>query len=84
MGVQLPKQGRAGGPGGSRAPTGGEAHGLSAFFRLEDDVFHTYSAYARGTESRTDGYALLDLTPYGRQEDFETSPRGWPQRPTYG
>jgi predicted dithiol-disulfide oxidoreductase (DUF899 family) len=67
-----------------RAPTGGEAHGLSVFFRLEDDVFHTYSAYARGTESRDDGYALLDLTPYGRQEDFETSPRGWPQRPTYG
>ena len=67
-----------------RVPSGGEAHGLSVFFRLEDDVFHTYSAYARGTELRTDGYALLDLTPYGRQEDFETSPRGWPQRPTYG
>jgi len=67
-----------------RAPTAGEAHGLSVFFRLDDQVFHTYSAYARGTESRTDGYALLDLTPYGRQEDFETSPRGWPQRPTYG
>jgi len=67
-----------------RTPTGGEAHGLSVFFRLEDNVFHSYSAYARGTESRTDGYALLDLTPYGRQEDFEISPQGWPQRPTYG
>jgi predicted dithiol-disulfide oxidoreductase (DUF899 family) len=67
-----------------RTPSGGEAHGLSVFFRLEDDVFHSYSAYARGTESRTDGYALLDLTPYGRQEDFELSPQGWPQRPTYG
>ena len=29
-------------------------------------------------------YALLDRTPYGRQEDFEDSPPGWPQRPTYG
>jgi hypothetical protein len=23
-------------------------------------------------------------TPYGRQEDFEMSPAGWLQRPTYG
>jgi predicted dithiol-disulfide oxidoreductase (DUF899 family) len=44
----------------------------------------TYSTYARGTESLTDAYTLLDVTPYGRQEDFEDSPPGWPQRPTYG
>ena len=53
----------------------GEEHGLSVFFRLDDDVFHTYSAYARGTESLTDAYRLLDTTPYGRQQDFEDSPR---------
>jgi predicted dithiol-disulfide oxidoreductase (DUF899 family) len=62
----------------------GEEHGMSVFFRVEDDLFHTYSAYARGTESLTDAYRLLDLTPYGRQEDFEDSPAGWPQKPTYG
>jgi predicted dithiol-disulfide oxidoreductase (DUF899 family) len=62
----------------------GEQHGLSVFFRLADEVFHTYSAYARGTESLTNAYTLLDTTPYGRQEDFEDSPRGWPQKPTYG
>lgn len=62
----------------------GEDHGLSVFFRLEDEVFHTYSAYARGVEMLTDSYRLLDVTPYGRQEDFEDSPAGWPQRPTYG
>ena len=62
----------------------GEEHGLSVFFRLDDDVFHTYSAYARGTESLTDAYGLLDTTPYGRQQDFEDSPTGWPQKPTYG
>lgn len=61
----------------------GEAHGLSVFFRLDDDVFHTYSTYARGCESRTDAYRLLDLTPFGRQQDFEDSPAGWPQKPTY-
>jgi predicted dithiol-disulfide oxidoreductase (DUF899 family) len=62
----------------------GEEHGLSVFFRLDDDVFHTYSVYARGTESLTDAYRLLDTTPYGRQQDFEDSPPGWPQHPTYG
>ncbi|MBE9178018.1 DUF899 domain-containing protein [Oculatella sp. LEGE 06141] len=62
----------------------GESHGLSVFFRIGDDVFHIYSAYARGVESLTDAYSLLDMTPYGRQEDFEDSPPGWPQKPTYG
>lgn len=62
----------------------GEAHGVSVFFQLDDDVFHTYSSYARGVESLTDSYRLLDVTPYGRQEDFEDSPAGWPQKPTYG
>ena len=62
----------------------GEQHGLSVFFRLDDDVFHTYSAFARGCESLTDAFRLLDVTPYGRQQDFEDSPPGWPQKPTYG
>ncbi len=69
--------------GNANAPEG-EEHGLSVFFRIGDDVYHTYSVYARGTESLTDAYRLLDVTPYGRQEDFEDSPEGWPQKPTYG
>jgi predicted dithiol-disulfide oxidoreductase (DUF899 family) len=68
------------GPNGMK----GEEHGLSVFFRFEGDVFHTYSVYARGTEGLTDTYALLDQTPYGRQQSFEDSPAGWPQKPTYG
>ncbi len=62
----------------------GEGQGISVFFRLGDEVFHTYSSYQRGVESRTDAYPLLDITPYGRQEDFEDSPPGFPQHPTYG
>jgi predicted dithiol-disulfide oxidoreductase (DUF899 family) len=62
----------------------GEHHGMSVFFRTESDVFHTYSSYGRGCENRTNSYALLDITPYGRQEDWEDSPSGYPQRPTYG
>jgi predicted dithiol-disulfide oxidoreductase (DUF899 family) len=64
--------------------TEGEEHGLSVFFRLDDEVFHSYSSYARGTESLTNSYTLLDTTPYGRQQDFENSPPGFPQKPTYG
>lgn len=62
----------------------GESHGLSVFFQTDDAIYHTYSAYARGVESLTDAYRLLDVTPYGRQEDWEDSPPGWPQQPTYG
>ena len=62
----------------------GEDHGLSVFFRDGDELYHTYSTYARGTENLTNSYELLDVTPYGRQEDWEDSPAGWPQSPTYG
>ena len=65
-------------------PKQGETHGMSVFFRLGTEVFHTYSAYARGTEGLADTNHLLDITPYGRQQKFEDSPPGWPQQPTYG
>jgi predicted dithiol-disulfide oxidoreductase (DUF899 family) len=62
----------------------GENHGMSVFFRIDDAIFHTYSTFARGTEGIVSAVSMLDLTPFGRQEDFEDSPAGWPQRPTYG
>lgn len=62
----------------------GEQHGLTVFFRDGDEIYQTYAVYARGCENLTNSYALLDTTPYGRQEDFEDSPPGWPQKPTYG
>jgi predicted dithiol-disulfide oxidoreductase (DUF899 family) len=52
-----------------------ERPGVSCFLRLGDRVFHTYSAYARGTEPQVHTYALLDLTPLGRQEPWE-EPKG--------
>lgn len=61
-----------------------ERPGTSVFFRIGNDIYHTYSCFARGGESTTDSYRLMDLTPFGRQEDFEDSPEGWPQKPTYG
>ncbi len=65
------------------APASFERPGTSVFFRVEEDVFHTYSTYARGGEYLTNATSLLDITPFGRQEDWEESPPGWPQRPTY-
>lgn len=55
----------------------------SVFLRDGEAVYHTYSAYARGLDQLAMVYNFLDLTPYGRQEDWEDSPEGWPQRPTY-
>jgi predicted dithiol-disulfide oxidoreductase (DUF899 family) len=62
----------------------GEKPATSVFFRIESDIYHAYSTFDRGSENLTHSYALLDITPYGRQEDWEDSPDGWPQKPTYG
>jgi predicted dithiol-disulfide oxidoreductase (DUF899 family) len=52
-----------------------ELPGTSCFLRVGDDVFHTYSVYARGGETVGGSYYLLDLTALGRQEDWE-EPKG--------
>jgi predicted dithiol-disulfide oxidoreductase (DUF899 family) len=52
-----------------------EEPGYSVFLRDGDDVFHTYSMYARGAEWLGGGYAFLDITPLGRQEEWE-EPKG--------
>ncbi len=48
-----------------------EQPGYSVFLRDGDQIFHTYSMYARGTESLGGSYYFLDLTALGRQEDWE-------------
>jgi predicted dithiol-disulfide oxidoreductase (DUF899 family) len=65
-------------------PDGGEGQGMSVFFQLDGQVYHTYTTQQRGVEGLTSFDAFLDITPYGRQQDFEDSPAGWPQHPTYG
>jgi predicted dithiol-disulfide oxidoreductase (DUF899 family) len=52
-----------------------DLHGLSVFLRHGDRVFHTYSTYARGTDSLGFIANFLDLTPLGRQEPWE-EPKG--------
>lgn len=57
---------------------------LSLFMTDDTDVYRTYSTTARGVDRVLFVNNILDLAPYGRQEDWEDSPAGWPQLPTYG
>jgi predicted dithiol-disulfide oxidoreductase (DUF899 family) len=61
----------------------GEAFGLSAFLRDGDVIYRTYYTNGRGVEALGSVWTLLDLTPLGRQETWETSPKGYPQSPPY-
>jgi len=57
---------------------------LSMFLRDGTDVYRTYSTTARGVDRLLFVNNILDLAVYGRQQDWEDSPPGWPQQPTYG
>jgi predicted dithiol-disulfide oxidoreductase (DUF899 family) len=61
----------------------GETFGLSAFIRDGDDVFRTYFTTHRGVEALGSVWTFLDLTPLGRQEEWEDSPAGYPQTKPY-
>ena len=50
------------------------------YLRDGDRVFETYWTTARGCEAMGGSYGMLDMTVYGRQETWEDSPDGWPQR----
>jgi predicted dithiol-disulfide oxidoreductase (DUF899 family) len=52
-----------------------EVPGFSCFLRHDRQIFHTYSAWARGTDFLGGTYPLLDLTALGRQEEWE-EPKG--------
>lgn len=53
---------------------------LVCYLRRGTSVFETYWTTMRGVEAMDNSYRLLDLTAYGRQEAWEDSPTGWPQR----
>ena len=52
---------------------------IVCYLRRGSDVFETYWTTMRGVEATDNSYRLLDLTVYGRQEEWEDSPAGWPQ-----
>jgi len=57
-----------------------EQPGMSCFLRDGDQVFHTYSTFARGTEQLGGVYGILDMTALGRQEEWEL-PKGRGDKP---
>jgi predicted dithiol-disulfide oxidoreductase (DUF899 family) len=53
---------------------------IVCYLRQGSNVFETYWTTIRGGEAMDNSYRLLDLTVYGRQEMWEDSRPGWPQR----
>ena len=58
-------------------------HGTNVFFRDGHKVFRTYFIKSRGDEAMGGTWSYLDVTPLGRQEVWEDSPKGYPQTPPY-
>src|SRR5687768_14132816 len=56
---------------------------LNVFLRVGDTAYRTYNTQGRGVEQVSHTFPLIDLLPYGRQEEWQNSPSGWPQSPTY-
>ncbi|MBF6086860.1 DUF899 domain-containing protein [Nocardia cyriacigeorgica] len=64
------------------APPNG-AFAVNVFLRDDDTVYRTWHTDGRGVEQLGYTFSLIDLLPYGRQEEWQDSPQGWPQSPTY-
>jgi predicted dithiol-disulfide oxidoreductase (DUF899 family) len=61
----------------------GEGFGVNVFLRDGDKVYRTWHTNGRGVEQLSHTFSLVDLLPWGRQEEWQDSPDGWPKRPTY-
>ena len=62
----------------------GQQPGYSYYLLKDGKPFLTYMTTARGTEAILPVAHIMDRSVYGRQQDWEDSPQGWPQEPTYG
>ena len=60
-----------------------EWHGTNAFIHDGDRVFRTYFINDRGDEQMGSTWNYLDITAFGRQEQWEDSPEGYPKTPPY-
>ncbi|WP_193105514.1 DUF899 family protein [Brachybacterium sp. FME24] len=64
------------------APAGG-GFAMNVFLRDGDTVYRTWHTDGRGTEQLSHTFALMDVLPWGRQEQWQDVPQGWPQSGTY-
>ena len=60
-----------------------EWHGTNAFIRDDEQIYRSYFINNRGDEQMGGTWNYLDITALGRQEEWEDSPEGYPQTPTY-
>jgi predicted dithiol-disulfide oxidoreductase (DUF899 family) len=60
-----------------------EGFAVNVFIRDGDTVYRTWHTNGRGTEQLAHTFPLIDLLPWGRQEEWQDSPDGWPQGPAY-
>ena len=56
---------------------------VNVFLRDGDDVYRTWHTTGRGTEQLSHTFPLIDVLPWGRQEDWQDAPEGWPQSGAY-
>ncbi|MGO2558554.1 DUF899 domain-containing protein [Brachybacterium sp.] len=61
----------------------GAGFALNVFLRDGETVYRTWHTDGRGVEQLSHTFPFMDVLPYGRQEDWQDSPDGWPQPPTY-
>ena len=60
-----------------------EGESFGVFLREGKNIYQTYFTAGRGVETLGPVWSFLDLTPFGRQEDWEVSPAGRPQSDIY-
>ena len=60
-----------------------EYHGHNVFIRDREHIFRSYFVNWRGDEALGTVWSYLDITPLGRQENWEDSPAGYPQTAPY-
>ncbi len=53
--------------------------GINVFLRDGDQIYRSYYTTARAAEELSSIWALLDITPFGRQEEWQEAPEGVPQ-----
>ena len=55
----------------------------NVFFKHQGKVYRTWYTMGRGSETFHYIHGMLDVLPYGRKEEWQDVPKGWPQGKTY-
>jgi predicted dithiol-disulfide oxidoreductase (DUF899 family) len=57
-------------------------YGVNVFLRDGGEIYRSYYTTGRAAEDLASVWGLLDITPFGRQEEWQDAPDGVPQDPT--